>query len=176
MIYLLNCIPISRTAIKVRPVTQVRARQLIFQTQRSHSSTRTRSISLFVPAVGGRRLASGNFEPISIVRYNEGANRREKPVADSDFAISGLNRRNGQLRFAFAPSLVSLLYTCQWSGISDEIYLQIYYLYSEIELILVFSSFLFYGYINSIAIIDNDKIWCVAFSKFYRINIFVFMI
>lgn len=46
MIYLLNCIPISRTAIKVRPVTQVRARQLIFQTQRSHSSTRTRSISL----------------------------------------------------------------------------------------------------------------------------------
>lgn len=46
MIYLLNCIPISRTAIKVRPVTQVRARQLIFQTQRSHSSMRTRSISL----------------------------------------------------------------------------------------------------------------------------------
>lgn len=46
MIYPLNCIPISRMAIKARPVTQVRARQLIFQTQRSHSSTRTRSISL----------------------------------------------------------------------------------------------------------------------------------
>lgn len=46
MIYPLNCIPISRTAIKARPVTQVRARQLIFQTQKSHSSTRTRSISL----------------------------------------------------------------------------------------------------------------------------------
>lgn len=38
---------------------------------------------------------------------------------------------------------------------------------SEIELILVSSSFLFYGYINSMAIIDNDKIWYVAFSKFY---------
>lgn len=34
----------------------------------------------------------------------------ENPLADSDFAISGLNRRNGQLHCAFAPSFQVHLY------------------------------------------------------------------
>lgn len=78
---------------KGRPATQleVEARQLIFQTWRSHSSTQACSISL--ARFGCRRTKTGNrqFPPdFHFVRYNyEEANRdEENPMADSDFAIS----------------------------------------------------------------------------------------
>lgn len=83
-----------------------RAGQLIFQTQRSHSSTRTRSISLVRSGCRRTKIGKRQFRTDFHRTFTtKGANRRERPVPDSDFAISGLNRRNGQLRFAFAPPL-----------------------------------------------------------------------